>query len=514
MLSGETTAVTGRIRASYREVELPFESTPTLEELRKEASSNTRPGMARRARFLLDRVSRGDPISATYPYPVQVWALGSETLFVTLGGEAVADYALGIKREFGPGRTWVASYANDVMAYIPSQRVLREGGYEGRTSMLVYGLQSAWGPQIEPLIRHSVRQQIDALGSRMPRGTTRLDFEDSFGTLGEDWYVSGGMNATRLRTGPRGRGGTWALTTAGDSNYPTTTPNVAASAIDRDTSIAWGPVFTVADKLPDGARISFRIAGGSKPWTDSATDGPTGLALWDLAAATFARDESSRVVYAACETNGFDFEPASLSLAGLAGKTLALVLVDRAMQSWAWTGVDDIAFTRGCVSFSKHTHHAVTVIGDFDRAESLAGWTGDKKSFGLASETALFVNQDMRGGRHAFPIGVGYLSSAASGDAATGVLLSPELTLDGDIVEFYLAGGGQTRIELVSDGGKVLARATPASPVFVYAFWPVKTAWRGSKARIRIVDDAKTARIEVDAIRLVKFDVAAKGRRK
>jgi hypothetical protein len=38
------------------------------------------------------------------------------------------------------------------MAYIPSLKVLKEGGYEGDTSMIYYGLPTAWGPRIEELI--------------------------------------------------------------------------------------------------------------------------------------------------------------------------------------------------------------------------------------------------------------------------------------------------------------------------------------------------------------------------
>lgn len=29
---------------------------------------------------------------------------------------------------------WFAGYSNDVMSYIPSKRVIEEGGYEGKTS--------------------------------------------------------------------------------------------------------------------------------------------------------------------------------------------------------------------------------------------------------------------------------------------------------------------------------------------------------------------------------------------
>jgi len=46
------------------------------------------------------------------------------------------------------------------MAYIPSLRVFREGGYEGDTSMRVYGLPALWSPEIEQIIIHEIRRQI------------------------------------------------------------------------------------------------------------------------------------------------------------------------------------------------------------------------------------------------------------------------------------------------------------------------------------------------------------------
>jgi hypothetical protein len=80
---------------------------------------------------------------------------------VFLGGEVVVDYALRLKQELGAGTTWVAGYSNDVMAYIPSRRVLLEGGYEGATSMLYYGLPTSWAPQSEDLLIKEVRRQAD-----------------------------------------------------------------------------------------------------------------------------------------------------------------------------------------------------------------------------------------------------------------------------------------------------------------------------------------------------------------
>jgi len=43
----------------------------------------------------------------------------------------VVDYSLRLKRELAGPAVWVAGYSNEVMAYIPSLRVLREGGYGG-----------------------------------------------------------------------------------------------------------------------------------------------------------------------------------------------------------------------------------------------------------------------------------------------------------------------------------------------------------------------------------------------
>ena len=94
------------------------------------------------------RTGRLEP---TYPYPVQLWKLDGLT-WIFLGGEVVVDYSLRIKRNLGSSQTWVSAYCNDVMAYIPSKRVLNEGGYEGATAMVYYGQPSPWAEQVEEAI--------------------------------------------------------------------------------------------------------------------------------------------------------------------------------------------------------------------------------------------------------------------------------------------------------------------------------------------------------------------------
>ena len=46
------------------------------------------------------------------------------------------------------------------MAYIPSRRVLREGGYEGSGAMIYYGLPTVWAPAVENAIVEEVHRQL------------------------------------------------------------------------------------------------------------------------------------------------------------------------------------------------------------------------------------------------------------------------------------------------------------------------------------------------------------------
>ena len=164
VLGGDMQRITGRLAAAYTEVDLPFAGLPSRREVEQKSQSSNR-YEASRARLLLERLERDGTLSPTYPYPVQSWRLGPDLLFITLGGEVVVDYSLRLKEELGRDRTWVAAYANDVMAYIPSLRVLKEGGYEGGGSMVYYGLPALWSERVEELIVSTVHEQTKRLRS-------------------------------------------------------------------------------------------------------------------------------------------------------------------------------------------------------------------------------------------------------------------------------------------------------------------------------------------------------------
>jgi hypothetical protein len=160
VLSGTLQPLSATLEANYREVPLPLDTLPTADELRADLSSKN-PYVAARARLLLAKIDAGKPLEPTYPYPIQTWALGNRQLqLVVLGGEVVVDYAIQIKTQHRQTATWVIAYANDVMAYIPSRRVLQEGGYEGGGAMVYYGLPTHWAPDVERVIVDQVDQQL------------------------------------------------------------------------------------------------------------------------------------------------------------------------------------------------------------------------------------------------------------------------------------------------------------------------------------------------------------------
>lgn len=161
-LSGEMKAISGTAQAEYQEIDLPFDKLPSEDQLRSEAESENR-YVASRAKSLLAQIAGGTPLSQTYPYPVQTWGMGDDLLLVFLGGEVVVDYALRLKEEIPGERIFVAGYSNDVMAYIPSRRVLNEGGYEGGGAMVYYGLPTVWAPNVEKLIVDEVARQATAI---------------------------------------------------------------------------------------------------------------------------------------------------------------------------------------------------------------------------------------------------------------------------------------------------------------------------------------------------------------
>ena len=170
-LVSNVTPISGDLDVRYDEPDLTFASIPTAEQIESQLTS-TNVYEAGRAKTLKQELEAHGSIRPTYAYPVQTWKLGDGPVWVILGGEVVVDYSIRLKTEirmqYGAKPVWVAAYANDVMAYIPSLRVLKEGGYEGEGAMLYYGLPSKWAESVEDQIVGTVHAQVKSLQQTKP----------------------------------------------------------------------------------------------------------------------------------------------------------------------------------------------------------------------------------------------------------------------------------------------------------------------------------------------------------
>lgn len=147
------------LRTAYGTVDLPFVDEAARERWHSQLKID-RVYLDRHAAVMKELIDRNGRLPASQRDPVQVWQFGSGFTLVALGGEVVVDYALRLAREYPDRRMWVAGYSNDVFGYVPSLRVLREGGYEGGDAMIYYARPGPFNEQVEELIIRKVHQLI------------------------------------------------------------------------------------------------------------------------------------------------------------------------------------------------------------------------------------------------------------------------------------------------------------------------------------------------------------------
>lgn len=164
-IAKELRPIAPTLRMVYQTIDLGLTDLPTRDSL-ETAMQGTNKYEQSRAKSLLAILDRGEPIPSSYPYPVQTWKLGSDISWVALGGEVVVDFSLRISKEHSDQTLLVTGYANDVMAYIPSLRVLKEGGYEGGGAMVYYGLPGRWADDVEEKIIAEVDRQMTAIAEK------------------------------------------------------------------------------------------------------------------------------------------------------------------------------------------------------------------------------------------------------------------------------------------------------------------------------------------------------------
>ncbi len=207
LLAGPLQPLDPRLSCRLRQIELPFEALPTRRQWEERVKEPGAQGY--HARRFLAKLDQGETLPNTLSYPIAVWTFGdgpaaaarsgrqlgsqsspqpsqqpsqqsspqsgqqsgsqsspqsrpqpADLAMVFLGGEVVVDFAIRFKDEFDGSRLWLTAYANDVCCYIPSRRVLREGGYEAEQSMWLYARPARLADNSEDLISDTVMKLI------------------------------------------------------------------------------------------------------------------------------------------------------------------------------------------------------------------------------------------------------------------------------------------------------------------------------------------------------------------
>ncbi|HEY2251918.1 MAG TPA: neutral/alkaline non-lysosomal ceramidase N-terminal domain-containing protein, partial [Planctomycetaceae bacterium] len=159
LLKGELRPITGPLATHMERIDLAFDKLPTREEFAEKAKVQDAAGF--HARTQLARLDRGEMLRSQIGYPIQTWTFGDSLAMAFLPGEVVVDYSLRLKRELDGRRLWINAYSNDAPCYIPSERILKEGGYEGGGAMIYYDQPTKLAAGLEQQIVDGVRRQLD-----------------------------------------------------------------------------------------------------------------------------------------------------------------------------------------------------------------------------------------------------------------------------------------------------------------------------------------------------------------
>ncbi len=167
LVSGDLLPIQAGPLTRYARLDLAFDTPRSRAEW--EARAQRQDAIGHHARVNLERLDRGETLPEKINYPIQTWVFGTDLAIVFLPGETVVDYALRLKQEFDRRRLWVNGYSNDARNYIPSERVLNEGGYEGGDAMVYYDMPQRFAPGLEKRILDTVTNQIPA-DFKVPKG--------------------------------------------------------------------------------------------------------------------------------------------------------------------------------------------------------------------------------------------------------------------------------------------------------------------------------------------------------
>lgn len=165
LLESKLRPVRGPLHVAFGKAALTLQATPPREELKRRM---VRKGSIQAwvAQKMMDKLDRGEKLPDHYDCPIAVWQFGDDLTLVGLSGEVVVDYVSMLEKALGPRNLWLTAYCNDVFGYVPSTRVLHEGGYETRG--LYTGGIGLFDDKAQDVLVEKVRELAKKAGRKVP----------------------------------------------------------------------------------------------------------------------------------------------------------------------------------------------------------------------------------------------------------------------------------------------------------------------------------------------------------
>ena len=166
VLTGMLKPVRPPIHTVYQTTYLEFQPF-SYESYQKDLLSTDR-FVQRRARLILEGLNKSWDMTR-FPYPVQAVRFNNDLIILALSGEVVVDYSLTVKKEYQGENVFVLGYSNEVMCYIPTRRILKEGGYEPNSSMIYKGFPGPFAENVEDKVFDIIHQVMKKTGARLSK---------------------------------------------------------------------------------------------------------------------------------------------------------------------------------------------------------------------------------------------------------------------------------------------------------------------------------------------------------
>jgi len=159
VLEEELAPVGGPLRVELEWAELPLAPVPPRQKLEEMAKGPN--WIKYNARRMLEALDADEPLPKNYRAPFALWQFGDDLTLVGMPGETVGGYVPLLQDVLGHRQLWIAGYTNDCFGYLPTAKVLAEGGYETRGLIPEIGF---FAPEAQDVAVDVVRRMAERAG--------------------------------------------------------------------------------------------------------------------------------------------------------------------------------------------------------------------------------------------------------------------------------------------------------------------------------------------------------------